>query len=293
MYALLISLLTLLFSIITILIPDTIDRYWELRTAGSNARGAIAFLLVVTPTFIILNRAIFKQQKEVHTETYVPITRWIVYLSLFVGSAVLLGTLISVIMHFLNGELTIRFILKVLVTLTIIGAAIAYYVHDTKGYWHQHTTARKYVELGLLGVVTLIVLVSFTLIDSPTTIREISIDQQQIQDLREVEWRIEESIRANEVIPESIAELYPDGQAPEAPTGRAPYTFNFDEAGYGLCATFAHDDLDRAGDTMSPIFRPSQFATVPYHIEHFDDWTYQAGEHCFTRTVTFEDTDSE
>jgi hypothetical protein len=47
----------------------------------------------------------------------------LVYLSLLVGGGVLLGDLVAIILAFLNGEITTRFILKAGVLLVVVGAA--------------------------------------------------------------------------------------------------------------------------------------------------------------------------
>lgn len=293
LYALLISLLVLLFSLINILIPDAIDQYWEIRNAGANARGAIAFLLVATPTYLLLTRAAIRARHSDADQLYVPVTRWLIYLSIFVGSAVLLGYAVGVVLQFLNGELTARFILKALATVAIVGGAMAYYIYDAMGYWLTHPKERLYIERAVMGVVAGVIITSFTVIDSPAVVREISIDQQQVQDLQEVEWRIDERIRTNKEVPASIAELYDDGIAPEAPAGREPYSFSFTNESYELCATFQQENPNADVLTRTPPPRTDFLEGQHYIINNFDSWQYKAGRHCFTRNVIFPEVSGE
>jgi hypothetical protein len=60
------------------------------------------------------------------------------YLTLSVASGILIGDFITLVYYLLSGELTIRFILKVLTVAAIAGGAFAYHLPltlhaDTKG----------------------------------------------------------------------------------------------------------------------------------------------------------------
>lgn len=291
-YVAVISLLLLCFNLINLLIPDSINSYWSVRNAGMEARAAIAFLLVAMPTYIVLNRMVHRPKHHDAREYYAPLMRWLVYLSLFVGSVVLLAYAVGVIMQFLNGELTLRFISKSVVAILLIGATMGYYIYDAKGYWVTHKKQAQWVEYGVIGVVVAVILFSFTLIESPAVVREMSIDQQQVNDLREIEWRIEEMIQRDEEVPMSIAELYPDGRAPEAPLGREPYSVDFTESSYSLCATFAHNDPE-AKPERQPMPPRTNPGVITYTISNYGNWTYEAGRHCFERTVAFDADDTD
>lgn len=287
-YVTVISLLLLSFNLIDLMIPDSLNSYWSIRDAGMDARAAIAFLLVAMPTYIILNRMVHDPKTYTAKEHYAPLMRWLIYLSLFVGSVVLLAYAVGVIMQFLNGELTLRFVSKSVVAIFLIGSTMTYYMYDAKGYWNEHKAKAQQVEYGVIGVVVAIILFSFTLIESPAAVREMSIDQQQVNDLREIEWRIEEMIQANNTVPDSIAQLYPDGLAPDAPAGREPYSVGFTDTSYALCASFAYPDPE-AQDNPRPLPPRTSPGVITYQIINYGNWRYEAGRHCFERTVQFED----
>lgn len=286
-YVTLIAFLLLCFSLIDLFIPDFIESYWEVESAGSSARTAIAFLIVSTPTVVYLTRQIQRLRNTTTNIQYAPLMRWLVYLSLFLGSAVLLGYVVGIIVQFLNGELSLRFILKALVASSVIGAAMWYYLKDSEGYWEQHPQRLQQVGWALLGTITVVILVSFTIINSPATVREIRIDQEQVQTLREVEWRIESHLDNNAALPESIATLYQDDNVPQAPATRDPYSFRFTNDSYELCATFAEPN-PATYSVERP--QPKEIFTATnrsYTINDYGSWNYEPGRHCFARTVVF------
>src|SRR3989344_5224500 len=64
---------------------------------------------------------------------------WLLYLTLFIAGAVMIGDLVAVIYNFLNGDLTLRFLLKVGALLLIAGTVFKYYFLELLGRekWQQ------------------------------------------------------------------------------------------------------------------------------------------------------------
>ena len=54
------------------------------------------------------------------------------YLTLFVGAAILIGVVTSIVYNLLGGELTVRFALKVLTVGTIAGSLFGYFLRDVR-----------------------------------------------------------------------------------------------------------------------------------------------------------------
>ncbi len=60
------------------------------------------------------------------------VRRWLTYLTLFIAASVLIGDMITLVYNMLGGELSIRFLLKVLVAAVIAGTIFGYYLHDLR-----------------------------------------------------------------------------------------------------------------------------------------------------------------
>ncbi|MEX0918193.1 MAG: DUF5671 domain-containing protein [Candidatus Paceibacterota bacterium] len=279
LYASLSALVAVVFGIINIAYPDAAAGYWAYESAQSGIRFGLATLIVFFPVYVVLTRMVNQIRRKEHG-VYLTLTRWLIYLSLFVGSAILLSDLVAVLWAFLNGEVTMRFLLKAGALLVIVSAALKYYILDTRGYWTTHERqALMYAGAATILVLTAVV-VGFTSIDSPAEVREQRIDQQQISDLQDMQWRIEEHYRTNAVLPDSVAELYTSVPAPKAPEGRSTYEYTvLGEQSYELCATFARQSMR---DEYASVARPMY--DTKYHPMNYN-WEHGVGHTCFERVA--------
>jgi uncharacterized protein DUF5671 len=105
--------------------PNYSDFWYEQR--WSTAAVIIAF-----PVFFLMARYIDRQIKRNPLKRLSPARRWLTYITLFVSFTVLLGDTTTLIYDLLGGDLTIRFVLKVLVVAAIAGSGFAYYLLDLR-----------------------------------------------------------------------------------------------------------------------------------------------------------------
>jgi Domain of unknown function (DUF5671) len=128
LYAWAISLIFLLFRYIEFAIPDPSmpTSTYVLEFALSGIRASLATLMVSFPLFIavwwLLLRAIHKSPEKARSG----VRRWLSFLSLFVGAVTILTDVIAVVYYLVEGDLTVRFLLKVLVLFFVTGALSVY-----------------------------------------------------------------------------------------------------------------------------------------------------------------------
>ena len=60
------------------------------------------------------------------------VQRWLTYLTLFVAAGILIGTMTSIVYNLLGGEITMRFVLRVLTLGTIAGSVFGYFLRDLR-----------------------------------------------------------------------------------------------------------------------------------------------------------------
>jgi hypothetical protein len=278
LYVSITSLLVLIFSITNLKFPDEAASYWEDESAREAIRVSIAMLVVFFPAYLGLTRVSNQsRRKELHGK-YSTFAKWLVYLSLLVSAGIVLIDLVVLINFFLNGEITQRFLVKVFALLVVVGAAFQYYALDIRNYFYNRVKASLYFALGATVVVVVALALGYSYIETPTEVREMRLDEQQVDDLRNVYWQVEESYQAHTVLPESMEELYQDGGLPEAPTGRDAYAYAVTDATtFELCATFAHPSQDTEFGRVAPV------------TEKNYNWAHESGEKCFTRTVRTDD----
>lgn len=275
-------LLTLIFGLINLAFPIASDNYWEIESAGESVRMGIAMVIVFFPTYLVLTRLVNKYRRT-ESGIYQAITRWLVYLSLLVGGLVMLGTLVIVIHTFLNGDVTTRFFLKAGAVLGVTGLAFYYYLLDLRGYWVANES--KSIMYGsLAGVIVLVIMVfGFMNIETPTEVREMKLDEQQLNDLRNIQWQIESYLETSTTTPQSLTEAYMGDveMVPTAPEGRADYSYAVTANGFELCATFSQDYTDPyANEFARPTMVDSQL-----RIKQSENWNYKEGRYCFERVV--------
>jgi hypothetical protein len=120
---------SLFFTFIDRGLPDPADRFTE-QWARDSMRWATASLVIAFPIFLFISRHIQSAIARDPIKRLSPIRRWLTYLTLFIAASILIGDLTTLVYNFLGGELTIRFILKVLVVGAIAGTVFGYYLGD-------------------------------------------------------------------------------------------------------------------------------------------------------------------
>jgi hypothetical protein len=98
----------------------------------SAMRFSIASLIVATPVFLYLSRLTSREVRTDPAKRNSKMRRWLTYLTLFIASTVLIGDVIALVYNLLSGELTLRFVLKMLTIAVIAGAAFTFYLRDIR-----------------------------------------------------------------------------------------------------------------------------------------------------------------
>ena len=117
----------LLFGFINRAFPD--DLLYSDRTeyVESGIRWATAAFIVAFPVFLFTAWKTGKEVAADPTRRNSAIRKWLTYMTLLVAASVIVTDGITLIYNVLSGELTLRFILKVLVVAAIASAGFGYY----------------------------------------------------------------------------------------------------------------------------------------------------------------------
>lgn len=279
LYVTIVGLIMLLFSIISVHYPDPAQGYYEIEGAASSIRFGIAMLIVFFPAYIALTRLVNNVRRNEHG-TYLMLTKWLIYLSLIVGGAAILGDLVSVIYGYLNGELTIRFALKALSFFVVIASAFIYYLFDAKGYWQTHEQESIWYGLGATVIVIVALTLGFMNTMTPSEVREASLDTAQINDLSLIQSQLESYYQTHGALPESIDKAFLGISAPVASENRDAYEYSVTGASsFELCATFAKESSkSEQMQYAQPVFDGAL-------IKNGSNWVHGAGHWCFTRNI--------
>jgi hypothetical protein len=279
LYVSVISFIMLVFQYIDVLFPDPLERYYD--PYSGPIRGAIASIFVFFPVYIALTRMLNQEIRKEHEKSQLGIRKWLISLTLFVSGLSVLIDMVVLINTFLGGEITARFLFKVLAIFAISGSVFGYYLYDLKGKWEKNRKMAERLGWAAGVVVVVTVLAGFFVIGSPNAAREIRLDHQRVNDLQNIQWQVVNYWQAKEVLPESLAALESDmlkGYVnPTDPETGALYEYTVTgDLAFDLCATFIRSSADL------PPYAPEY--SMPY-LTKDENWDHDAGRVCFERAI--------
>lgn len=268
-----VSFITLLWQYVNYFFPDVLRYYadytWPIRFAVSS-------LFIVFPIFILVSwylNKIYMRESEVRESK---VRKWLIYLTLFIASLVIIGDLVSIINTFLGGEIKARFILKALSVLFVAGLIFGYYLDDVRK--PTPSKSAKYFAMGTALVILISVIGAFFIIGTPATARLLQLDQQRIYDLQSIQGQIVNYWQRKEQLPQNLSDLeepISGYQLPVDPETKSPYVYNVKDAEvlkFELCATFSLE----SEKTATPRLIYDSFS---------QNWAHSAGYVCFERTI--------
>lgn len=126
------NLVALVHGILDLSLPDPSDSTWIGRSATFRIRWSIAMLVVATPVFVWMTLYTRRQIAEDAGRRRSLVRKWLTYLAMFLSALVFFGDAVFVIYSFLNGEATLRFLLKALTVACVSGTVFAFYLRDVE-----------------------------------------------------------------------------------------------------------------------------------------------------------------
>ncbi len=122
---------SLLFTLLDIWLPGTAAQRMP-RSPSYDISQSLASIIVAFPVYLLLMRSIVRDLAAHPGKYESAVRKWLTYIALFLASAIVMGDLITFLAFFLRGDLTLRFVLKVLTVLVIAGGIFWYYLATLK-----------------------------------------------------------------------------------------------------------------------------------------------------------------
>lgn len=277
-----IAFIALIFDYINYGLPNVLA-YYSPDPWGSVSYE-MASLIVLAPVFLLLMRVIRRNIANDPSRNDIWVRRWALYLTVFAAGATIVIDLITLIMYFLRGEeMTIAFLLKVLVVVLVAGAGFLHFLADLQGYWRTNPKSARYINWGIGALVLIFIVAGFFIIGTPGAARQFRLDEQRTYDLQNIQSQVLYYYQSKQSLPANLSALNDSISGYLAPvdpqTGEA-YSYSIVKAPYAfsLCATFAAASRTLQASVSEPA-RP-----VPAS-KGFDHWAHEAGNQCFTRTI--------
>ena len=123
---------SLLFDLIALAIPDPAEMAFITAGRDDSMRFSVASLVIAFPLFVFVARLLSRELARNPAKRLSAVRRWLTYLTLFLAVTVLVCDLIALVHSLLGGDLTLRFVLKVLVVGAIAGSVFGFYLVDLR-----------------------------------------------------------------------------------------------------------------------------------------------------------------
>jgi hypothetical protein len=127
------SLGSLIFELINRAFPDpSADLAFTLERSRQAIRWSISLLVVTFPVFAFVSWSNDRAVRDDPARRLSKVRRWLTYLTLFVAAGILIGDVTGIVYNLLSGEMTTRFVMKVLTVAAIAGSAFGYFLMDLR-----------------------------------------------------------------------------------------------------------------------------------------------------------------
>ena len=273
-----VALLNILFRVINVAFPQ-VNQYSYY--GSSSISFPVATLIVVFPLFLFLANVLRKGYAIDPSLKEYAVRKWLIYITLFIAGAVLAGDLVVLIYQFLDGQdLTTAFLLKILSVCVVTGAIFGYYLDDLKD--RLTSTRRNIWRIVAAVLVVGSITAGFSVLGTPQSQRMLRYDSQKVSDLQNIQWQLVNYWQQKGTLPTALTALEDSISGftlPLDPQTKSPYVYKKTGAmSFDLCADF--NKLLEARN----ISKPQMMYPEPMNGLG-DNWTHDAGEKCFSRSI--------
>jgi hypothetical protein len=289
LYASAIALVNLAFAIVNKIFPDALS---GILTASSIV-WPVSFLIVMAPILYVIEWVINRDIAKTPEKKENWVWKWRVYLTLFLTSLAMASDLVALINVYLNGEITERFVWKVVIVFISAALIFAYYILARVGAIVGPKRAYRVTLAWLSSVLIFAAIVGgFIIVGSPAQQRSFRFDEQRVTDLSDIQYQVLNYWQANGKLPAALINLnnhFTEYSAPTDPETYAQYEYsilpnatedNQTEPAFELCAVFALPSSDEPDSEILP--------SAPYPMSEGSiatTWDHSSGRACFTRSI--------
>ena len=299
-----VSFLNLIFDTLEKKFPDALNANYQYGYSTydyDSIRTALATLIIFFPIFIIVSYFWKKHIQNGIGRIDEIIKKWLVYLILFFSAIVVAVDLVMLVRYFVSGEITTRFIFKVLAVLVVAIFIGSYYICLLRGkekIFGFNVGLWSSIKSSIL--VLALIIWSFTVIGSPMQQRTWRLDDTRVQDLQSIQWQVINHWQQKEELPENITILanplsgYSLPVDPEFEKGKK-YEYSVKDAKllkFELCADFSSSmpkgwvENKGYGGIMPMSDTMEMSISYPYRGGGINEsWDHQAGRTCYERTI--------
>lgn len=296
-----ISFLNLVFATLDKRFPDVLNATYEYgynTYSFESMRTALAALIIFFPVFLIISYFWNKATNKELGHYDEILKKWVIYLIVFLASVTVVVDLVTLVRYFISGEITSRFILKVISVLIVAKIAGLNYLSELN-VKIPLIPKKKNLLFGICSVVLFlfVIIYGFFVMGSPKEQRNLRLDQKRTEDLQSIQYQVINYWQQKESLPTSLSDLknpvsnYLIPVDPEFQKGLSYEYKNLGKQKFELCATFtlpAPKGWIKNGSEGYYAVAPTKGVSepsMPYPPGINDSWDHKEGRTCFERTI--------
>ncbi len=296
-----VSFLNLVFETLNKRFPDVLNSSYQYGYSTyeyESIRVALSTLIIFFPIFIVVSY-FWKRFGKFLGHIDEIFKKWMIYIILSLSSLIVVIDLVTLVRYFISGEITYRFILKV-VTVLIVSVLVGfYYIFLLRE--KEDSKSKINLIFGIIGVVIVVASISysFMIIGSPMTQRALRLDDRRVNDLQNIQYQVINYWQQKEELPTKLAQLanpISGYSLPVEPEFEKGYTYEYavkNKLTFELCATFSLPIQKgwreySSGGVMPMIAYDKGVSNVAYPYPGGginESWDHQGGRTCFERTI--------
>lgn len=264
---------------INALFPDALNYYFT--SIADIVRSASSILFVAVPAFLYSAWLLARDLEKVPEKRELKLRKWLIYFTLFISAITIIIDLMIFVYNFLDGELTIKFFLKVFVVLLVAVAVFGYYMWELKRQVLK-SKIPKVLAIIVSAVVLMSIIMGFFIVGTPVEQRNRRFDEQRVQELQMLQNQVVDYWVKKQTLPPTLKSLEDNISGfvvPQDPNTKKPYEYSIVEPlKFELCANFTTSNKDFSASDNRPMY------AAPYGTFQ-QNWNHEIGRICFSRTI--------
>ncbi|MDP2683721.1 MAG: DUF5671 domain-containing protein [bacterium] len=277
-YLSIVAFIMLLTNYVEALFPDPLNYYFG--RIHSAVRWGTSVILVALPAYIGTAWMFARDFAKVPAKRELKLRKWLVHFTLFISAITIIIDLMIFVYRFMNGDMTIQFMSKVLIVLLVAVAVFGYYLWDLKREDLKSKVPKK-VAFAVSAVVLISIIAGLFIIGTPMEQRSRRFDEQRINDLQIIQNEVINYWTKKKSLPENLG-LLEDNlygfSVPMDPGSKVSYEYMIlEDLKFELCAVFE----TTADNSINSNTRYS----YPYGGPYDKLWSHQSERTCFEKVI--------
>ncbi|MDI9325277.1 MAG: hypothetical protein QM526_00615 [Alphaproteobacteria bacterium] len=191
------------FGAIRYYVPDTLDSVWDTERISSSVGFGVAMLITAFSILFYLTRKV-NISDPLTWGVWIARIRQAIIACAVTFSVIAIGVVaIQTIGSFLSGDLSLRFILRSIATVTLAGAVFYYYRLAWGHYWHTHRETSLRIGIVFSCIVLVLVIVGIKVVN-PVQVRKYKIDNQIVTNFETIRSKVLEYYHVHANTPEEV-----------------------------------------------------------------------------------------